>query len=289
MRSMTGFGEGTASLGAGQVRVEVRALNHRHQELRLRLPPHLQDLAFPLEQFARARLGRGRYDISVREEGQHHDAQRFDLERLKGLFLALRALEETLVSTPSLSIGHLLAVPGLLGTHTSDDGTAQAALEKALELAIRDLSTMREREGQALRAELKARVTQIQKLSAELQAKAPTVSLEQRERTKKRLEALLEGSGIELHRERLEQELAILADKSDFTEELVRLESHIAQTLAFLDASEPTGRKLDFLMQEMAREANTIGAKAQHASLSTLVIDLKAEIEKLREQVQNVE
>lgn len=289
MRSMTGFGEGTASLGVGQVRVEVRALNHRHQEVRLRLPSHFQDLAFSLEQYARARLGRGRYDISVREEGVHHEAHRFDLDRLKGLFLALRALEETLVATPSLSIGHLLTVPGLLSAGATDDGAAHAALERALDQAVTDLRTMRENEGQALLSELRARVSRIREIGAELRAMGPEILHEQRERTRKRLDALLAGTQVELNRDRLEQELAILADKSDCTEELVRLESHLSQAESFLASSEPTGRKLDFLMQEMAREANTIGAKAQHSSLSNCVIELKAEIEKLREQVQNVE
>lgn len=289
MRSMTGFGEGTASLGVGQVRVEVRALNHRHQEVRLRLPSHLQDLAFSLEQYARTRLGRGRYDISVREEGVHNDGQRFDLERLKGLFLALRALEETLVSTPTLSIGHLLGVPGLLSSSVQYDEETPLALERALDQAIGDLLTMREREGRALQIELQNRVGQVRQLGEEMRRMGPEVQKEQRERTKRRLDALLDGSQIELSRERLEQELAILADKSDLTEELVRLDSHLAQVEDFLASTEPTGRKLDFLMQEMAREANTIGAKSQHATLSGLVVQLKAEIEKLREQVQNIE
>lgn len=289
MRSMTGFGEGAASLGSGQVKVEVRALNHRHQEIRLRLPSHFQDLSFSLEQYARTRLGRGRYDISIREEGVHQDAGRFDLERLKGLFLALRALEETLVATPSLSIGHLLSVPGLLGTIAHEDTAAQLSLEQALDAAMTDLGGMREREGRALLVELRTRVERIRGLAEDLRAMGPDLLREQRERTRRRLDALLDGTQVELNRERLEQELAILADKSDCTEELVRLESHLSQAESFLASDDPTGRKLDFLMQEMAREANTIGAKAQHASLSSLVIELKAEIEKLREQVQNVE
>lgn len=286
---MTGFGEGAASLGSGQVKVEVRALNHRHQEIRLRLPSHFQDLSFSLEQYARTRLGRGRYDISIREEGVHQDAGRFDLERLKGLFLALRALEETLVATPSLSIGHLLSVPGLLGTIAHEDTAAQLSLEQALDAAMTDLGGMREREGRALLVELRTRVERIRGLAEDLRAMGPDLLREQRERTRRRLDALLDGTQVELNRERLEQELAILADKSDCTEELVRLESHLSQAESFLASDDPTGRKLDFLMQEMAREANTIGAKAQHASLSSLVIELKAEIEKLREQVQNVE
>jgi uncharacterized protein (TIGR00255 family) len=289
MRSMTGFGAGQAELGESRIRLEIRALNHRHQEVRVRLPAEWSEHAFHVEQQARSQLGRGRYDVAVRVEGPGAHGARVDLERLRSLFVALQGLQETLAPDAPLSIASLVTAPGVIVTEGPARADASQALDQALRGAVAELERMRETEGESLKVELAKRASIAEKLAQEIAGQTPLLAQEHRERLKQRLGQILENNEAHLSQGRLEVEVALLAERGDVTEELVRLKSHIDQLRSLLHEKEPVGRKLEFLLQEMGREANTLGSKAQQTKVSYLVIELKSEIEKLREQVLNVE
>jgi uncharacterized protein (TIGR00255 family) len=289
MRSMTGFGLGEATLHGGRVTAEVRSLNHRFLEIRIRLPPELTDHSFFVEQLCRERLGRGRYDVSVRVESAALPPMELDLGRARSVYSALGRLRDELCPGNDVPLGLLASIPGILVSAEASGGQGvREALASSLTAALEQLDQMRAREGASLAAELRARLAELRRLEGALREQAPGIVLGQERRLAERLARLL-GGAEGLDRARLAMEVALLADRSDITEELVRLGSHFVQFDLLLGAPGPSGRKLDFLLQEMAREANTVGAKCQDASLSHLVVSLKAEIERLREQVQNIE
>jgi uncharacterized protein (TIGR00255 family) len=289
MRSMTGFGLGEATLRAGRVSTEVRSLNHRFLDLRVRLPSEIADQTFFVEQLCRERLGRGRYDVSVRIDAEAMPPLKLDIERARSVYAALEGLRDELCPDSDVSLSLLGSFPGLMvGPGVQDPELLQRALAESIRLALDNLDQMRSAEGAALAAELSTRLDSVRSLLRLFIEQAPALVLAQEKRLTQRLERLLGGAGT-LDSARLAMEVALLADRCDITEELVRLSSHFDQFQSFLDASSPSGRKLDFLLQEMGRETNTIGAKCQDASLAHLVVSLKAEVERLREQVQNVE
>ncbi|MEY2934333.1 MAG: hypothetical protein RL033_5082 [Pseudomonadota bacterium] len=289
MRSMTGFGLAEQSLGAGKLCVEVRSLNHRFLELRVRLPVEIAEHSFFVEQLCRERLGRGRYDVSVRLEGSVLPAPEFDLERVRGAYRALQRVRDELTPGSELPLGLLAGLPGLLSTAaTSDPEPVRAALRHILQAALQSLDEMRAVEGAHLRGELRDRARLARSLLGDLVRQGPALLEAQQKRLEQRLARWVNGVEA-LDPNRLAMEVAILVDRCDTTEELVRLESHFEQFEAQLQTPGPGGRKLDFLLQEIGRETNTIGAKCQDANLSHLVVALKAEVERLREQVQNVE
>jgi uncharacterized protein (TIGR00255 family) len=289
MRSMTGFGLGEATLGGGRVSAEVRSLNHRFLELRVRMPPELADQSSFVEQHCRERLGRGRYDVSVRVDAAALPSPEFDFERARAAYRALGRLRDELAPGAELPLSLLGAFPSLIaGGSTADPEPLRQALVQSLERALSNLEEMRGTEGKTLAAELSARLGEAVRLVDGIAAHGPELAEAQKRRLTQRLEKLLsEPRALDVTR--LELEVALLADRSDITEELVRLRSHFQQFQSCLDERAPTGRKLDFLLQEVGREVNTIGAKCQDASLSHLVVSLKTEVERLREQVQNVE
>lgn len=289
MRSMTGFGLGERALGTGRLYAEVRSLNHRFLELRVRLPLDIADHTFFVEQLCRERLGRGRYDVSVRMDGSILPAPELDLERLRSAYRMLQRVRDELSPGSELPLGLLAGFPQLLSAASlSDTAPVRAVLAEAIGSALESLDQMRAAEGSRLASELGERLQAVRKLLSDLTRHGPSLLEAQQRRLQQRLARLVGGSEG-LDPARLALEIAILVDRCDTTEELVRLESHLDQFEALLRAPGPTGRKLDFLLQEMGRETNTIGAKCQEANLSHLVVALKAEIERLREQVQNVE
>lgn len=289
MRSMTGFGLGQAPLGGGSISAEVRSLNHRFLDLRVRLPPELGDQTFFVEQLCREQLTRGRYDVGVRLEGAALPGAGIDLSRAREAYDALRRLRDELAPGTEVPLALLGSFPALLqGPGSGDPAPLRQALAAAIGAALAGLDEMREKEGTALAAELRARLAALRAIWASLMGHGSTLAALQQQRLTQRLERLL-GGVSSLDPSRLAMEVALIADRSDITEELVRLGSHFDQFESTLETSGPIGRKLDFLLQEMARESNTIGAKCQDGNLSHWVVSLKAEVERLREQVQNVE
>ncbi len=289
MKSMTGFGIGEAPLGRGRLLLELRSLNHRFLEVRVRLPPELFDQASFLEQLAREKLTRGRFDIAVRLEGEALPPPAFGVDRVRAAYRALLALRDELAPGTEVPLTAVTSLPDVVTLTTYDAEPVRAALRTALHSANARLIVMREQEGDALARELGQRLQNARLLQQSIATGCAGRVDAYRVRLRERLERLLADASIRLDPHRLEVEVAVLADRSDVTEELVRLESHFVQLSRLLDSSEPIGRRLEFLLQEVSREAHTIGAKSQDASLSHLVVELKAEIERMREQVQNVE
>lgn len=289
MRSMTGFGLGEAALGEGRICTEVRSLNHRFVELRVRLPLEIADHTFFVEQLCRERLERGRYDVSVRLDGPVLPTPQLDLERARAAYRTLQRLRDELAPGSELPLSLLAGFPGLmLGAGVGDPGPLRAALASGIGLALASLDEMRDAEGARLARELSERLETARGLLRSLAQHGPEIMQAQENRLRQRLARLVGGVDA-LDPARLALEVAILVDRCDTTEELVRLESHFDQFAGLLEAPGPSGRKLDFLLQEMGRETNTIGAKCQDAGASHLVVALKSEMERLREQVQNVE
>ena len=290
MRSMTGYGSGRAALGEGQVVLDIRTVNHRFLDVRVRLPSRIQSRTPTVERVIRGRLERGRVDVTGRFEGQTLPQPTLDVDRARMVYAELAALRDALSPKEPLPLALLSSVPDLFViSRTVDESELGRALEQAAAEACDTVMAMRENEGAALSAELTARLVELGTSIEALEAAAPQLLAARRTRLCDRLEALLVGVDAELDPSRLEQEIAVLADRSDIAEELVRLESHHGQMLELIEnSSAAVGKRIDFLLQEMAREANTIGSKVQDGTMTPHVIALKACIEQMREQAQNV-
>jgi uncharacterized protein (TIGR00255 family) len=287
---MTGFGFGEAPLGDGRISLEIRSLNHRYLDLRVRLPVELGDHCTWLEQRARERVTRGRYDIGARLAGVVLGAPVLSMERARAAFQALLRLRDELSPESPVPISAIAAMADVVTVPAAADTEAvRAALDQALGTAFEALDTMRDNEGLALGRELSERLAGGRRLCEQIRKRSEGSVGAYRSRLRARLERLLTDTSVALDIGRLEMELAIMADKSDITEELVRLGSHFDQFEQLLLSSEAIGRRLDFLLQETAREVNTVGSNSQDGDITHLVVELKAEIERMREQVQNVE
>lgn len=286
---MTGFGVGEAALGDGRVSLELRALNHRFLDVRVRVPNELADQAFFLEQRVRERLARGRFDLGVRLSGIAPFVH-FSLDRARAVYAALLELRDLLAPGTEVPLSAVTSLPELVTTPAElETDQLRSALEAALEQAVARLFEMRAFEGAALARELKSRVTTCRQILSDTRARSADLVEFYRARLTERFERLLSGTAVPIDPGRLEAEIVLLSDKSDISEELARLSSHFDQFDELVEAEGPVGRRLDFLLQEIGREANTLGAKGQDASLAHLIVELKAEVERLREQVQNVE
>ena len=297
MRSMTGFGIGEAPLSTegtspstGKLSVEIRAVNHRYLDVRVRAPNQLPDLASAVETLARERLTRGRFDVTVRVEAAALGAVSIHKERARSVFAALVALRDELAPGMDVPLSLLGAVPDLFVPAIEQDGDAvKAAVSVAFDSAIAALDAMRLREGLALGDDILRRLATVRKLARVVDERSPFVVEVYKKKLKERAERLRLASDVQLDPGRLEQEVALYADRVDICEELTRLESHVSHFESLLASPDAVGRRLDFLLQEMAREANTIGAKSQDSGIAHSVVELKAEIERMREQVQNIE
>jgi len=288
--SMTGYGRGSAQLEEATLSVELRAVNARFLDVRLRLPPPLLDHAGPLDEVLRKRLLRGRVEATARLEGGVPGTLSLDRGRARAALMALKELRDEIDPSQPLPLSLLSLVPDLFTVHEGERSEAMgAALAAAGAAAADDLMAMRATEGAALEADLQARIASLGATVAKLEAHSGDLGDRARERLRSRLERLLQPSAISPDPARLEQELALLADRSDVSEELTRLASHLQQFGELLRAgAEPVGRRLEFLLQEMVREVNTTGSKISEVELTGCVLELKAELERIREQVQNI-
>ncbi len=290
MRSMTGYGSGRAALGQGQIVLDLRTVNHRFLDVRVRLPSRIQSRTPTIERVIRARLERGRVDVTARFEGQTLPQPTLDLDRARAVYAELAALRDTLNPDEPLPLALLSSVPDLFVINRAiDEEALERSLEQAAAEACDAVIAMRDKEGNTLASELSARLQELRASVDALKAAVPSLVEDRRTRLRDRLQALLAGVDAELEPSRLEQEIAVLADRSDVAEELVRLDSHRDQMLELIEnSSAAVGKRIDFLLQEMAREANTIGSKVQDGTMTAHVIALKACIEQMREQAQNV-
>jgi uncharacterized protein (TIGR00255 family) len=290
MRSMTGFGLGEVPLGGGKLAVEVRGVNHRFLDVRVRVPRELGDLAAFVEQVAREKLTRGRYEVALRVDGVALGAPVLDRERARAAFRALTELRDELAPGTEVPLSLLGSIPDLFVSPVDREiERLREATRAAFAASVKALDAMRAHEGKALAEDLMKRLTSVRRLAREVERRAPDVVEAHRKRLRERADRLRASTEIDVEPGRLEQEIAMFAERSDICEELTRLESHCAQFSALLASEEAVGRRLDFLLQEMAREANTVGAKSPDAQISHAIVEVKADIERMREQVQNVE
>jgi len=289
-RSMTGFGVARASDGPRTYVVEVRSVNHRYCDVRTHLPGDLGALGPEIEARVRKAIRRGRVDVSVAvevAEGATVEPS-VDLARARGYKAAYEKLAKELGLEPRIELAQIASAPGVIrGDQQGAGSDPRESVLSAVDDGLRELGRMRETEGATLCAQLSAHLATVAGLVDLVREQLPGVAAERKRRLEDRLTALLEDN--KLDPARLAQEVAILADRADVTEELERLDSHVDQFRALLESSDAVGRRLDFLIQEMNREVNTIGSKSSDAQLAYVVVDLKTELERLREQIQNLE
>ncbi len=296
IRSMTGFGRAAADLAGVRYAVEIRSVNHRFLDLKTRLPRELSSIEPLVRRRVAARVERGRVDVVVSAVGAGEGGLTdvvLDLPLARRVVEAHRELATALGLPDGLDTGRVGAWPGVLRTVSAelDGAEIEATLGPALDAAVEDLVAMRTVEGVALADTLVGHLDRLEGWRARLAARAPAQAKAYRARLEERLRAILADLDVELDAARVLHEVAVFAERTDVAEELARLDSHLAQARALLDgdAADGVGRRLDFLCQELLREANTVGSKVQDVELSAAVVELKGELERFREQIQNVE
>lgn len=288
--SMTGYGQGDASDGTSHVIVEIRTVNHRYLDYSIKLPRTLHSRERDVKERVRAKLARGRIYVTITVEsevpGQHVTIN----EALMKRYLEqLKAFAQSNGIAGDVDINTLAGLPDVITSNEEEPETEAIwpLVEKGLDDAIGACLKMRVEEGKALEKDLKERMTTVDATVAEIERIAPSVSQRHAEAFRKRIAALLEG--VQIDEDRMTTEIALMAERLDFTEEVTRLHSHVAQFNKYLGEGGEVSKKLTYILQEMHREASTIGAKASDSDIIQQVVALKEETEKLREQVQNLE
>ena len=291
MYSMTGYGRGTASLEGRELTIELKSVNNRFLDIGMKLPRQLSFLEDGLRKLLNDNLSRGHVDVFVNYRNLRSDSKtvRVDEALLRAYLASARVSAQALHLDDDLTLSKPLTFPDVTTILPADED--QQALTElattAMTEAIEGLKAMRLKEGERLKLDLNARMDTMTGYAAAIEKRAPAVAEEYRTKLTARIEELL--GETEVDRARLATEVAIFADRAAIDEEIVRLNTHLIHFRELLEADEPVGRKMDFLVQEMNRECNTVGSKANDAELTSIVLLSKAEIEKLREQIQNIE
>ncbi|MBF0549952.1 MAG: YicC family protein [Deltaproteobacteria bacterium] len=291
IRSMTAFGSAKISQDDSNTTIEIKTVNNRHRDVSLHLPRKYYALEDRIKAVAAARIDRGRVDLTISTDSlpDRVDGFEVNLPLARQLHAALSSLNAALGLDDKVELVHLLRVNDIVVPKRNDEDldAAWPAILDCLNEAFDHLDIMRQAEGQNLADDLISRLDRILSLLGELEKTADEVLQLHQTRLGERMKVLL--GQTEIDQQRLFQEAAYFAERSDITEELVRSKSHIQQFRHFLELPEPVGRRLDFLIQEMGREANTIGSKVGNAAASHVVVEIKGELERIREQVQNIE
>jgi len=293
IKSMTGYGKAEAVLAGRKFTMEMKSVNHRFLEISLRLPGMLLPLEGEIKKRIGEKFSRGRIEATLRVDGDGNaeNEGRFtlNLPLVRNYHALLRQLKEEFHLGDEITLAMMAGFrDAFVPAETiQDPATLWEGLSKILADAIRTLTEMREKEGESLKRDLTARLDRIGGFLEGIAGRAPQVVLDYQKRLTDRVRELTGGMVID--EARLLQEVAIMAEKSDITEEIVRFRSHIDQFTELLTGDDAAGRKIDFLIQEMGREINTIGSKSGNAEISRSVIEIKSELAKLREQVQNIE
>ena len=291
IKSMTGYGRGEWQGEGRRVEVEVKSFNHRYLDISLRLPRRLASLESQVRNFIKQRLSRGRVEFFVQVDNSSLPEQKLELDvaLAKDLHFALQSLKEVLGIPGEIRIETMANFKDIFGHKEVEIDLEKewTFLQGALEGALNGLEKMRSQEGLTLREDFLCRLQTIEEMIGAIEEKAPGVLRASHDRLAERVREL--SGALSIDEGRLAQEVAYLAERSDITEELVRIRSHLNQFREMLDRPEPMGRKLEFLLQEINREANTIGSKASDAGMAQVIVGVKSELEKMREQVQNVE
>lgn len=290
-RSMTAFGRGTATHGERAWTVEIRSLNHRYRDIKVRLPRQYAPLEEAIKKEVAAAYSRGHIEVNLTPAGEGGEPElTVNLPLARQYLQGLNRLRDELNLADKPNLAMFKDLPGVFSfteAALQDPAAEWPLINEALQAALQNTLEMRCREGEATGRDLLARLEGIRASSKQLTASAPELVARRQQRLRQRLNELL--AEAEVDPLRLAQEAAILADKSDISEELSRLASHLEQFGAYLAGKEPSGRRLDFLLQEFFREINTIASKINDSEVAHLAVELKNEVEKLREQVQNLE
>jgi len=290
---MTGVGRGAVTGEGFKVAVEIKTVNNRYLDVHLRLNQELSSLEMNIRKLISARLSRGRVDLSINLE--RNGATTYEINRplVTGYINVMREIQKEFNLAGDVDVNSLARLPGALTTARDGlDEESVIGIERAVSEAIEDLERMRESEGAALADEMRNRLAKIEAEVPVIENAAAGLVDSYRQRLQKRIGELVSrggGPAVELDAGRLAQEVAYLADRSDISEELVRLRSHLDQFRAAIDSEGEVGKRLDFLLQELNREANTVLSKSSDVSIKDAGLAIKAEVEKLREQLQNVE
>lgn len=295
VKSMTGYGRGEYTDGKKSITVEIKAVNHRYCDVYVKMPRRYSFAEERIKGEVRDALKRGKIEVlvSVDNFGESENDIRLNEDVAEKYYRALKSLEEKFGFTEGkgVSLGMLAGMPDVIKAvpAVEDEDEMLHALLVPTEIALQNIINMRATEGERLAKDILMRADLIEEIKDKIKERAPEISKEYADKFRDRVNEILDGK-IEIPEERVMVEAAVFADKANITEELVRLESHIQQLRDFFDSEEETvGKKMDFLIQEMNREANTIGSKSNDTEITAWMLDLKAEIEKIREQVQNIE
>lgn len=291
MRSMTGFGDATHADSSLPLRVEIRSVNHRHLQIKTRLPSDLSFLESDLEALVRRRVERGSVSVAVTFSGAPATSvATVNVEVAKRYKKQLTRMAKDLGLAPELSLDTLAGLPGVIGGEADKPSMQKLprAVQAVLSEALDALARMRDREGEAMRLDLVKNAALVKKVVARIAKRMPAVVKQHQKTLRARVQDLL-GDSTKVQPKDLAREVALIADRLDVSEELTRLDSHLAELGRLLKKDGAVGRRLDFLVQEFLREANTIGSKCSDAAVAHHVVELKTVIERLREQVQNIE
>jgi len=288
---MTGFGRGDGETTLGKVFVETRSVNHRYCDINVKLPRRLTPFENRIKEIIRAQVSRGRIDIFLKLDtsGEENVHLSVDLHLAEQYYQALQSLKESLHLRDKITLELVAGAKDVI-TAKEETGDLEPFWQEILPILKRssqDLDDMKRSEGEILSKDLQQRLERITDQLEEIKNLSPSRLEVYQNRLRERVQSLL--GGIDVDPSRFQQEVALLAERTDITEEIVRAESHLTQFLTLLKAEEPVGRKMDFLLQEIYREVNTLSAKANDAEISQRVVEIKAELEKIREQVQNIE
>jgi len=289
---MTGFGRGSVSGDNFEVSVDIKTVNNRFLDVVLKLGSELQALEAPLKRLISARLSRGRVDVSIQYDRTQEVSYELNRSVITGYLHALKEMQTEFSIGGEPDINVIARLPNVLSTKKEEiSDEFMSSVETAVAAALDDLETMRSSEGEMLKKELAERLTNIAERTDSIESEAANISEEFRQRLTKRVGELLAKteSQIEVDQARLAQEVAYLADRADISEEITRLRTHIEHFRSIMDEDKEVGKRLDFLTQELNREANTITSKTNNMIVKEHALQVKSEIEKIREQVQNVE
>ncbi|MGC2235223.1 MAG: YicC/YloC family endoribonuclease [Pyrinomonadaceae bacterium] len=292
MKSMTGFGRGQISGENFTVSVELKTVNNRFLDVNLRLSQELQSLEAELKRLITNRLTRGRVDINLQYERTSEMVYELNRPLISGYLAALKEMQDEFSLSGEPDLNMIARLPNVLQTKKDElDENFSKAIVISLETALDELEKMREVEGKSLKDELRFRLSEIENHLPKIESESANVAEEYRLRLTKRITDFLakSDSQIELDQARLAQEIAYLSEKSDISEEITRLKAHIEQFRAIMEEEKDVGKRLDFLTQELNREANTVSSKTNNLIVKDAALSIKSEIEKIREQVQNVE
>ena len=291
IRSMTGFGRGSYDKDGKSFTIEIKSVNHRYFETNIRMPRVLIAFEDKIRKIIGEKVKRGKLDVFVTQGNyEKEDVEAYLNEKLAESYLnCFRTLKDKYDLRDDISVTQIARLPEVLTLKQKEEDVSEIFeyLEQSLAKALEDLLFMREREGEKLLEDVHSKCGVINELVQKIEERAPFVVSEYKEKLTQRINALVKE--VEFDENRVAMEVAIFADKAGIDEEVVRLNSHIAQMKETLILDEPIGRKLDFIIQEMNRETNTIASKANDLEILNTVINMKSEIEKIREQIQNIE